>query len=417
MRPPLYIALTLLLVLFACSDKKPTTPIKYPDQIPPARITSLWICVENPTWADLCWYAPGDDSLSGKATAYDIRLSRAPITDSTWDSCTIAAQSLIPRDPTTGERFRLNGLDSGTTYFAALKAVDDIGNWSALSNVIAINAVDSLPPRTITDLTGILLDDSTYQLYWTAPSDSDVTAKVGSYEIRYSLDTIDENNWSSATLLGQYPTPLTPGQTQSVTLTWPVIDTLLYFVVRSRDLRSNQSALSNLYLARNPGGIIVIPPDSSIGIDTLWTTECGLLTSLVPLSMLATTDNGLVIACGYYDGVSNDIVVLRLDSLGQQLWETRLGGSGHEYPAKMLSLPNGQFLVVGSSSSCTDTTSDIYLAWLDANGAVSKEVCFGASGSESVASAALCPDGGIAIAGTTIAGVPEASGFILKTDQ
>jgi hypothetical protein len=416
MRPLLATVLLLLSISFACSDKKPTTPIKYPDQTPPAKISSLWICDENPTWADICWYAPGDDSLTGKATAYDIRFDQSPITDSSWDSCDIAVQTLVPRDPTVGERFRLTGLDSGVTYLVAIRAVDEVGNWSALSNVITVNEFDTLPPCTITDLIGIHLDDSTYTLQWTAPSDSGSDLKVSSYEIKYSLDTIDLTNWDSATNLGQFLIPLTPSLTQTVTFVWPTEDTVIYFAIRSRDASGNFSSISNLHRARNSGGTIIIPTDTTSGMDTLWTKECGTLLGQVPASMLATPDNGLVIASLYNWGTSTGIVVLRLDSLGNQVWETRLGGSGQEIPKKILGLPNGQFLVVGTSTACDEFYSGIYLARVDGNGNAVNENCFGLPGHELVTSAALCPDGGIVIVGGTNADVPEFSGFVLKTD-
>ncbi len=416
MRPLLATVLLLLSISFACSDKKPTTPIKYPDQTPPAQISSLWICNEEPTWADICWYAPGDDSLSGKATAYEIRFDQSPITDSSWDSCDVTVQTLVPRDPTAGERFRLTGLDSGITYFVAIKAVDEVGNWSALSNVIAIHEFDTLPPCTITDLIGIRLDDSTYSLVWTAPADSESTRKVAIYEIKYALDTIGLANWASAASLGQFPLPLTPSLTQTVTFVWPTDDTVIYFAIRSRDASGNLSLISNLHRARDSGGSIIIPTDSTSGMDTLWTKECGTLLGQVPVSMLATPDNGLVLATLYNWGTSTGIVVLRLDSLGNQVWETRLGGSGQEIPKKILGLPNGQFLVVGTSTACDESYTGIYLAWVDGNGNAVNENCFGLPGHEIVTSAALCPDGGIAIVGGTNAGVPENSGFVLKTD-
>jgi hypothetical protein len=416
MRSLVTVLFVITLLLLTCSDKKPSGPTVIEDRTPPARITSVWICDSKPTWADLCWYAVGDDSLTGKATSYDIRLSQTPIAESNFDSCVAVTQSLEPRDPKIGERLRITELDSGVVYFVAIKASDEADNWSTLSNVFTINEFDTLPPRTITDLSGFLLDDSTYRLQWIAPSDSESTAKVGSYEIKYSLNTIDITNWSSATTLGQFPTPLTPGLTQSVTFAWPVLDTALYFAIRSRDVSGNLSAISNLHLARNPGGTNIIPPDSSIGFETVWTKQCGTYSNQVPASMVATSDNGLVIASGFYDGLSNDIVVMRLDSQGTEMWETRLGGPGREYPDQILSLSGGQFLLVGTTELCADSYADIFFVWIDRNGSVIREHCFGASGAEDVTGAALCADGGIAVVGITAAGLPETSGFILKTD-
>ena len=54
----------------------------YPDTIPPARITDL--SVELGAGVPLRWTASGDDSLSGRASTYDLRYAPETITDATW---------------------------------------------------------------------------------------------------------------------------------------------------------------------------------------------------------------------------------------------------------------------------------------------------------------------------------------------
>ena len=86
------------------------------------------------------WTAPGDDSINGRATRYDLRYRLLAITEAAF-----ATSFPIPGLPAPGpagqrERFTVIGLTPGTTYYFALKAVDDAGNWSRMSNVVSRTA-------------------------------------------------------------------------------------------------------------------------------------------------------------------------------------------------------------------------------------------------------------------------------------
>jgi hypothetical protein len=85
----------------------------------------------------LAWTAPGEDSLSGRAYRYDLRFSQRAITPQTFQLATPAAGLPAPGAPGTAQTYALEGLKSGVTYYFAIKAVDQAGNWSAMSNVIA----------------------------------------------------------------------------------------------------------------------------------------------------------------------------------------------------------------------------------------------------------------------------------------
>ena len=86
--------------------------------------------------ATLGWTAPGDDGYVGTAAGYDLRMSLTPITDSTWD-CAVPILD-VPTPSMAGERDTCVVPD-GSLYFA-IKAVDEAGNWSELSNVVARDA-------------------------------------------------------------------------------------------------------------------------------------------------------------------------------------------------------------------------------------------------------------------------------------
>jgi hypothetical protein len=85
----------------------------------------------------LAWTAPGEDSLYGRASQYDLRYSTQLITADNFSQATTAPGMPAPTAPGTQQSYVLAGLTAGTVYYLALKTADGAGNWSAMSNVIA----------------------------------------------------------------------------------------------------------------------------------------------------------------------------------------------------------------------------------------------------------------------------------------
>lgn len=94
--------------------------------------------------------------MTGTATLYDLRWSATPFTPATFASAT----PVSPQPPTISggltQTYAKLGLSPGTTYYFALRARDEAGNWSGVSNVLSATtlSLDSIPPATITDLSG-----------------------------------------------------------------------------------------------------------------------------------------------------------------------------------------------------------------------------------------------------------------------
>jgi hypothetical protein len=84
----------------------------------------------------LSWIAPGDDANVGTAAGYDLRVSTEVITEGNWDTAGQVIGEPIPSVAGTAEECTVGGLDSNTVYYFAIKAVDEAGNWSELSNVV-----------------------------------------------------------------------------------------------------------------------------------------------------------------------------------------------------------------------------------------------------------------------------------------
>lgn len=86
----------------------------------------------------LYWIAPGDDGNVGTAAEYDLRVSLDSITEDNWSTVGQVIGEPIPQIAGSAESCGVTGLSPRTTYYFAIKAVDDSGNWSDLSNVVSV---------------------------------------------------------------------------------------------------------------------------------------------------------------------------------------------------------------------------------------------------------------------------------------
>jgi len=104
----------------------------------------------------LKWTSPGNKSVGNKANKYDIRYFKDYINNSNWDFATRVSNPPTPFSAGTSQNYNLDDLNSNTSYFVALKASDDAGNWSDISNVISATTVDTTEESTwnITDVDG-----------------------------------------------------------------------------------------------------------------------------------------------------------------------------------------------------------------------------------------------------------------------
>jgi hypothetical protein len=85
----------------------------------------------------LTWSAPGDDSLTGRVSRFDLRYSSQVITPANFDQAAAVSSLPAPGPPGSVQSARVDLLESGRIYFFAIKSADANGNWSCMSNVIA----------------------------------------------------------------------------------------------------------------------------------------------------------------------------------------------------------------------------------------------------------------------------------------
>lgn len=109
--------------------------VREPDGVRPAAVQNLTVILATVDSLTLTWTAPGDDGDQGRATRYEVRYALSSITnEAEWDGATLVSHPPVPQVAGSEEIFVVAGLESSTTYYFVLKAVDEGGNWSVLSN-------------------------------------------------------------------------------------------------------------------------------------------------------------------------------------------------------------------------------------------------------------------------------------------
>ncbi|MEW5924319.1 MAG: dockerin type I domain-containing protein [Candidatus Zixiibacteriota bacterium] len=86
----------------------------------------------------LHWTAPGDDGPIGRASLYEIRCSTKNCgldTLSWWNKAVVCPGVPTPGPSGYADSFTIIGLEPDSTYYIAIRAADDAGNWSEVSNI------------------------------------------------------------------------------------------------------------------------------------------------------------------------------------------------------------------------------------------------------------------------------------------
>jgi len=209
----------------------------------PSQAQSPWNSVT------LTWTTPGDDSLLGTASQFDLRYSTSPITAANFNSAARFTGMPAPAAPGTSQSVVVTGLNPGTTYYFNLKTADDVPNWSLVSNPVSKTtaaAPDTIRPFAIANLGVSSVTDTTATLSWTATGDDSLTGTATSYDIRYSTSPITAANFASATTTTGEPAPTAAGTTQTFTVRGLSRERAYYFAMKVTDDSNNPSAISNV---------------------------------------------------------------------------------------------------------------------------------------------------------------------------
>ncbi|MDD3051317.1 MAG: fibronectin type III domain-containing protein [Candidatus Cloacimonetes bacterium] len=213
----------------------------------PSAINDLMINNVSANSVQLKWTAVGDDGLSGRAESYIIKYAEALIDADNWQSAIEYQNELNPLVSGQLEFMWINGLLEGTEYFFAVKAVDDSNNLSDISNCVnetTLISTDITPPGVIVDLQAISAEAEVI-LQWTAPGDDEYEGIAAGYEIRMSMNEIDENNWSSAEIIEQNIIPVEVGNHQELIIDQDlIVGQNYYFSIKTYDESDNHSLVS-----------------------------------------------------------------------------------------------------------------------------------------------------------------------------
>ena len=113
------------------------------DTIPPAPVLDLSADASTPKAVFLTWTAKGDDGDIGRASFYDVRYSLSPITEENFNSAEPVSfpWHLLPELSGAIDGITACNLLSDTTYYFALKVLDEADNASSISNCVSIRTL------------------------------------------------------------------------------------------------------------------------------------------------------------------------------------------------------------------------------------------------------------------------------------
>jgi hypothetical protein len=153
--------------------------------------------------------------------------------------------------------------------------------------------------------------------------------------------------------------------------------------------------------------------------DTLWTRTYGGSSSDVARWVQQTDDNGYIIFgnTASFGAGSNDLYLVKTDSLGDTLWTRTYGGSNSEEGQCAQQTDDGGYAVCGNSSTFGPGGLDVYVVKTDGNGDTLWTRAYGGSATDVAMEIQQTSDGGYIVGGYT--GSFGAGGFdfyLLKLD-
>ncbi|MBN1351274.1 fibronectin type III domain-containing protein [candidate division KSB1 bacterium] len=121
---------------------------------------------------------------------------------------------------------------------------------NSLDSQFDTQVFDMVAPAKTTDLSVFDYTTQSITLQWTAPGDDGASGdKIEKYELKYSNFLVEEDTlfwWGTASTPKSRPIPLTPGETQTFTVTGLDAYQNYYFLLRAIDDAGNVSAFSNM---------------------------------------------------------------------------------------------------------------------------------------------------------------------------
>ena len=208
------------------------------DYTAPAAITNLGASTGTEVGSiKLTWTATGDDGNVGTAASYIIRHSTSAITAANWGSAADVTGEPLPKPAGASETFTVTGLTPGQTYYFAIKAQDEAGNISDISNSPSAPAAGDITPPEISGVASSDITDTTATVSWTTDEPADSV-------VEYGTTTGYGNTSSDATLETDH----------NRTLTGLSPDTTYHYRVSSTDSDGNTATSGDFTFTTQPSG-------------------------------------------------------------------------------------------------------------------------------------------------------------------
>jgi hypothetical protein len=179
------------------------------------------------------WTAPGDDGNVGTAAYYELRISVSPLSAANFASGLIVPGTPDPLPAGTPQSYVVRGLKRGTTYWLAMRTMDEAGNWSPISNVARFDwPPDAAPPATPTGVAGaVAAGGSAVRVSWSPNSEPDLAG------YRVYRATAAAGPWERVGTTGLSPAEWTDSQL-------PAGADVLWYAVSAMDRSGGESARS-----------------------------------------------------------------------------------------------------------------------------------------------------------------------------
>ena len=118
-----------------------------------------------------------------------------------------------------------------------------------VDDVHLARASDTTSPAAIADLAVTSFTSASVTLSWTAPGDDNNNGTARSYDVRYSISPINNNNFNAATHVEGLGAPNPAGAIETAIIGNLQSNTTYYFAIKSADEANNVSNLSNVIFA------------------------------------------------------------------------------------------------------------------------------------------------------------------------
>jgi len=137
-------------------------------------------------------------------------------------------------------------------------------------------------------------------------------------------------------------------------------------------------------------------------------------------SVIQTLDGGYAVL-GFAESNSSDgtnIILLKTDEVGNQQWSNSYGGARDDKGFEIVQDKEGNYIIVGQTSSYGDGEEDVFLIKVDSKGKKLWHKTFGSAFNDRGSSLTLAKDGGYILTGRTdLEGDESANVYLIRTDE